>query len=146
MNIELLEGGKLPSYAHLDDACMDFYSRAEVSWEYENGIQTAVVPLGVKIEVPRGYALLLFSRSGMGFKKNITLANSVGVIDSGFTGELQAKLIKHTISLDCEQSIQKGDKVVQGMLVRRPKIYLKQVDSIKPITERADGGFGSTGK
>ena len=145
MNIELLEDGVLPQYAHQADACMDCFSREDVEWEYEHGVQTATMPLGFKIEIPRGYALLLFSRSGMGFRDNISLANSVGVIDCGFTGEVKVKLIKHSITMDCKEPIQKGDKVCQMALFRRPKIYLNKVDKLEP-NERGVNGFGSTGR
>lgn len=142
MNIVILEKGCMPIYAHEDDGGMDCIAREDCEWEYNGLVFTCKVALGFKIEVPRDYVLLLFSRSGMGFNYLTTLVNSVGAIDCGFTNEVKAKLI--SFSNNYPPSIKKGDKVCQMMLVYRPKIFLKKVSKLSD-TERGDDGFGSTG-
>ena len=143
MKIELLDKACMPRYAHVNDAAMDCIARTDVSWTTENNVQVAYVPLGFKISIPKNYVLLLFSRSGQAWKSNITLSNSVGVIDSGFTGEVQAKLIRQGVSMDGPMDINKGDRVCQMMLVELPRIYLDVVDKIEN-TDRSNG-FGGSG-
>lgn len=143
MKIKLLNKSCEPSYAHSTDAAMDCKASKDCEWKYNGSVFTCEVPLGFKIEVPRDYALLLFSRSGMGFKELITLSNSVGVIDCGYLGEIKVKLISYKTRFPKE--IKKGDKVCQMMLVYRPKIYLEQVENLEP-TDRGENGFGSTDK
>ena len=144
MKIKLLDKNCKPTYAHDMDACMDCRAREDVEWKFNGHVFTAEVPLGFKIEVPRDYALLLFSRSGMGFKDLTTLSNSVGVIDCGFIGEVKIKLVSHK-GTSFPRPIKKGDRICQMMLVYRPKIYLNEVEELEP-TQRGEGGFGSTDK
>jgi len=87
--------------------------------------------------------LLLFSRSGHGWKNNITLSNSVGVIDSNFRGEVKAKLIRIGVALSEPDEIKQYDRVCQAILIQRPKVYLKVVDKVSE-TDRSNG-FGSSG-
>ena len=143
MKIELLTGGKLPEYAHFSDAGMDCFSTKECVWAFENGTYTCTVPLGFKIEIPKGHVVLLFSRSGMGFKQNISLVNSVGVIDSGYRGEVVAKLT-YSGKFGVPPTILKGSKVCQMILFETPRMFLEEVDVISE-SDRGDDGFGSTG-
>lgn len=144
MQIVLLDKKCKPKYAHDTDACMDCFSRLDVEWEREGNIDVAYVPLGFKASVPRNHMLQVFSRSGYGFKQNISLANSVGIIDSGFRGEVMVKLIRIGVSLDSPKAIKAGDKVCQIALVERPRIYLDVVDKLSG-SDRGANGFGSTG-
>jgi len=143
MKIKLLDKECKPTYAHIDDACMDCRAREAVKYTYTGSTFVAEVPLGFKIAVPKEYVLLLFSRSGMGFKDITTLVNSVGVIDSGFTSEIKIKLVSQQSNY-CPEPIKKGNKVCQMMLVHRPTIYLKEVKELEP-TQRGENGFGSSG-
>lgn len=102
-----------------------------------------VVDTGLQFEVPEGYVLLLFSRSGHGFKNDIRLANCVGVIDSDYRGEVKVKLTIDKFSgygfhLDSSKAI------AQGMIVKLPKISLVETTDELSETERGEGGFGST--
>jgi len=82
----LTDTAKIPTYAHDGDACFDIYSDGIK----EIGGTTTVHSTGLKFEIPKGYAMMIYSRSGMGFKDNTRLANCVGVIDSGYVvGELR---------------------------------------------------------
>lgn len=143
MKIELLDKNCKPKYAHAGDACMDVFASRECEWSYQDGIYTSIVPLGFKVEVPREYVLMFFSRSGMGFKENISLINSVGIIDPFFSQECMVKLIKYNSNI-VPEPIKKGQRVAQMLLQHNPPIFLEEVDRIEE-TSRGKG-FGSSGK
>ncbi|RLG40421.1 MAG: dUTP diphosphatase [Thermoproteota archaeon] len=96
---------------------------------------------GLAFEVPPGYVMLVFSRSGHGFNQDIRLANCVGVIDSDYRGEIAVKLTRDDVDGEFPH---KGDRVAQAMFLRLPKIELQEVNELTK-TERGNGGFGSTG-
>lgn len=97
---------------------------------------------GLAFEVPPGYAMFIYSRSGMGFKENTRLANCVGVIDSDYRGEVKVKLARDD---DRPLDARVGDKIAQAVVIRLPKIELVEVDELSD-TARGENGFGSTGK
>ena len=97
---------------------------------------------GLAFDIPDGYVVLVFSRSGHGFKENTRLANCVGVIDSDYTGEVMVKLTRDDGK---PVNAQVGERIAQGMLLRLPKVELEEVTELKQ-TERGEKGFGSTGK
>jgi len=135
----LLPSAKLPTYATAGAACLDFYA-AEDALVVNN--QAVIIRLGLAVEVPSGFALMLYSRSGHAFKSNVRLANCVGVIDSDYRGELMVKLT-------CDSShtplhVRAGDRICQGMLVEIPVIEVIEVPELGG-TDRGVGGFGSTG-
>jgi dUTP pyrophosphatase len=101
---------------------------------------------GLAFEVPEGWALMIYSRSGHGFKSNTRLANCVGVIDSGYTGEVMVKLTMDDQYKDPEIDlfIRPGDRIAQAMLVQVPRVTFEVVEQLS-ISERGDAGFGSTG-
>jgi len=143
MNIVILEEGCKPTYAHEDDGAMDCRASSDCVWKYNGLAFTCEVSLGFKVSVPRDYVLLLFGRSGMGFKHLTSLVNSVGVIDCGYINEVKAKLISFNNN-NFSPNIKKGDKVCQMILMYRPKIFLDEVKELDE-TERGLNGFGSTG-
>lgn len=101
-----------------------------------------VYDTGLSFEIPPGYVMLVFSRSGHGFKHNTRLANCVGVFDSDFRGELKVKLTRD----DGEKEMPwVGDRVAQVVFIRLPKDELIEVTELDE-TERGDGGFGSSGR
>lgn len=97
---------------------------------------------GLAFDIPDGYVLLIFSRSGHGFKENTRLANAVGVVDSDYTGEVKVKLTRDD---GRPVTAQPGDRIAQGMLLRLPKFELEETQKLKE-TKRGSDGFGSTGK
>ena len=99
------------------------------------------IPTGLKVEVPKGYGLCIFNRSGMG-SKGVLLGNSVGIIDSDYRGEIFVPLM-YLGDNDCYQ-IRKGDRIAQCTLIPMPEIDWIWADELDE-TERGDGGFGSTG-
>ncbi len=99
-----------------------------------------MAPTGIKIKVPTGYAGLIFSRSGFA-KLGVTLANSVGVIDSDYRGEIKIPLINHS---DIPCVLEEGTRVAQIVMV--PCLLAEFTLSDLDETERGEGGFGHTGK
>jgi dUTP pyrophosphatase len=98
--------------------------------------------LGIALEIPEGFVGLVFPRSSIR-KTDLSLTNCVGVIDSGYRGELQATFRKHRGVASTIYAV--GDRVAQIMIIPHPPIEFKEVDELTN-TERGEGGFGSTGK
>lgn len=141
----LSEHAKLPTYATDGSGAFDFYAITDekIGLPNEYGVDYSVVaPLGLSVEVPKDYTLLIFSRSGHGFRNNVRLANCVGVIDSDYRGELMVKLVNDSPGKPFFFEL--GDRIAQGLLVHTPRIEIIQVETLSE-TARGEGGFGSTG-
>ena len=136
----LTDTAKIPTYARDGDACFDIYSDGLKSISGT----TQVHETGLKFEIPNGYAMMIYSRSGMGFKDNTRLANCVGVVDSGYVGEVMVKLTRDDGCINTFQ-YKRGDRIAQAMLIPVPVVEFDEVDGVED-TERGDGGFGSSGK
>ena len=130
----------LPHYATDGAGCFDLSSIENVKWEYNSGVLTALVKTGLAFEIPQGYTMFIFSRSGHGFKHGVTLANATGVIDADYRGEVMVKLSSHLHIFD----IEKGTKIAQACIIETPRQYFEIVDELSE-TERGASGFGSTG-
>ena len=128
----------IPKYAHYGDACFDIYSDGIV----EIGESWQIHATGLKFDIPDGYAMMVYSRSGMGFNGNTRLANCVGVIDSTYVGEVKVKL---TCDASEPPIYRIGDRIAQAMIIPIPGVEIVEVDEIGE-TARGDGGFGSTGQ
>lgn len=96
---------------------------------------------GLAFEIPDGWVLKIYSRSGHGFKNLVCLVNGTGVIDADYRGEVHVKLINHGDKLFV---VNAGDRIAQAMLERVEPVEFVVVDDLSE-TERGDGGFGSTG-
>ena len=130
----------MPTKATEGSACFDLYADIpEATWVTVN--TPVVIPTGIIFEVPKGYALMLYSRSGHGFKHDLRLANSVGVLDSDFRGEAKVKLTAD----GNPYLVTPGERIAQAMLIPIPEFIIKEVDELSE-TERGAGGFGSSGK
>lgn len=103
-----------------------------------------VIETGLSFEIPDGHVMLIFSRSGHGFKNNIRLSNCVGVIDSDYRGELKVKLVNDANGYGNLLNIKTGDRIAQAMIIPIPKVNFEEVEEL-PETERGEMGFGSTG-
>ena len=131
----------MPKYQSAGAACFDLHAIC--------GHNPIVVPerevfdTGLAFEIPQGWVMLIFSRSGDGFKRDLRLANCVGVIDSDYRGEVKVKL---TYDGCAEEGavIKHGDRIAQAMLVQLPQVDLVEVGELS-TTERGEAGFGSTG-
>ena len=126
-----------PMFATEGAACMDLTC---VSTLVQG--DTITCTTGIAFEVPEGYVMLVYSRSGHGFKQGLRLVNCVGVIDSDYRGEVMVKL---RMDQEGDFNIKHGDRVAQAMLVELPKYALQEVEELSD-TARGIGGFGSTNK
>lgn len=129
----------IPKYAHSTDAGADIYAAEEVILKPHT---TSVIPTGIKIAIPTGYEIQIRPRSGLSLKTPLRVANAPGTIDSDYRGEIGI-IIENTGNLT--QTIKAGDKIAQMVISPVPMIEWEEVDKLD-ITERNEGGFGSTGK
>ena len=130
----------LPSYATQGAAGMDL--TAAITEPVTLGsLDRALIPTGIKIQLPRGYEAQIRARSGMAIKHGITLSNCVGTIDEDYRGEVCIGII----NLSKETyTINPGDRIAQMIIAQVKQLSIKEVDSLEE-TARAAGGFGSTG-
>jgi dUTP pyrophosphatase len=138
----LTETARLPVYSSDGAGCFDFFAAPPFVYIQIKPKDTLILSLGVSVEVPEGHVLLLYSRSGHGFKHGLRLSNCVGVIDSDFRGELRVAL--HNDGTD-DFDLYEGDRICQGMVIPVPRVEFVEVSELSE-TERGAGGFGSTGK
>lgn len=135
---KVAEGIDMPTYAHDGDAGLDLRITETVTLE---PMQKCVVGCGLAVEIPSGCVGLVFPRSGLAAKQGITLSNSVGVIDSGYRGEVCAALINQSYET---VTLEAGTRVCQLVVMPYVPCELVPVDELSD-TERGAGGFGSTG-
>ena len=127
----------VPSYAKEGDAGLDL-----VAVSMERGYGLVTYGTGLAFEIPTGYVGLVFPRSSI-FKTDLRLTNCVGVIDSGYRGEVMFNFDEDPNNLYSGYDI--GDRIGQLIIMPYPKVELIEVDELE-ATERGVGGFGSTGK
>ena len=138
IEIELMSSiAKVPSKKHESDIGYDI-SSAENIVIISN--EVTLVNTGIAISLPTHCAGFVLPRSGLSTKHKITLINSPGLIDPGYTGELLVPLINHSTE---DYEIKIGDRIAQLVLINTNKVEFKIVDRM-PDTERSSGGFGST--
>lgn len=137
----LRPGAQLPTYGTELSAGADLYACLEEPVTIAPG-QTVPVPTGIAIEVPEGYAGLVYARSGLGVKQGLAPANKVGVIDSDYRGELLVMLHNHG---QHSQTITHAMRIAQLLITPVLHPTYEQADALSQ-TARGTGGFGSTGK
>ena len=145
LNIKKLhEDAIVPTYATTGSACFDLYAvEVEENTRLING-KPQTFRTGLSFEIPAGYVMLVFSRSGHGFTYSTRLSNCVGIIDSDYRGEVMVRLIRDTDSTTSPNFFNSGDRIAQAMLLPIEQVAFTVVDELTE-TERADGGFGSSG-
>jgi len=131
----------IPKYATKGAACFDLHGGDDIE-ESTIGI-SGVIGTGLAFEIPEGHVMLIFSRSGHGFRDNIRLANCVGVIDSDYRGEVRVKLTNDYPAQHFQYK--RGDRIAQAMVVPVQQVEFEEVSDLSD-TERGQGGFGSTGQ
>lgn len=131
------DAGYVPRYAHDGDAGLDL--RAVEDYTIAPG-ESVMVRTGLHVEIPRWHVGLVFPRSGLG-SKGITLRNAVGVIDSGYRGEVMCPLWNTTHE---PFVVHKGDRVCQLVVMPYCPCSVDEVDALSD-SERGNGGYGSTG-
>ena len=138
IEIELISpNGKIPSQKHDSDIGYDISASDNVTLKSN---EVTLVKTGIAINLPDQCAGFVLPRSGLSTKYKITLINSPGLIDPGYTGELLVPLINHA---DRDYVIKIGDRIAQLVLINTNNADFKIVDSL-PETDRSSGGFGST--
>lgn len=137
----LRENAQLPSFGSAEAAGADLCACIDGALTIEPG-ETAFVPTGLAMELPVGYAGLIYARSGLACKRDLAPANKVGVIDSDYRGELIVALHNHGKQA---QTLSCGERIAQLVVtpVLRPQYV--QAETLSDTT-RGSGGFGSTGK
>ncbi|QHJ79520.1 MAG: dUTPase, trimeric [Caudoviricetes sp.] len=130
---------KVPTYATDGSACFDLYCAELVEMLSE----TVTINTGLIAEIPHGYAMMIYSRSGHGFKSDTRLCNSVGVIDSDYRGEIMVRLRKDSLMAKPPE-LTVGSRIAQAMLIPVEKVSFEMADEISD-SRRGYGGFGSSG-
>ena len=142
IRVKLLRtGAKLPTYGSAEAAGADLYACLERDVCIAPG-ETAFVPTGIAMEVPRGCAGLIYARSGMACKRGLAPANKVGVVDSDYRGEIMVALHNHG---KVAQTIANGERIAQFVIT---PVLMPAYMVAEELTDtvRNAGGFGSTGK
>ena len=137
----LREGAKLPTYGSAEAAGADLYACIEAPVNILPG-QTAFVPTGIALEVPKGCAGLIYARSGLACKRGLAPANKVGVVDSDYRGEIMVALHNHG---SVTQTIESGERIAQFLITPVLTPAYEETAELSD-TVRNTGGFGSTGK
>lgn len=131
----------IPTYAKQGDAGMDMVATKIIN----ETLDSITYGTDIAMEIPEGFVGLVFPRSSIR-KTHLHLSNSVGVIDSGYRGEIQATFKKvQGISNNTLDNYKVGDRIMQIMIIPHPTIQFEEVEELNN-TERGEGGFGSTGK
>lgn len=128
-----------PAYEHAGDAGLDLRSRIDL--DLAPG-ERALVPTGLSIALPAGYAAFVHARSGLALRSGLGLVNGPGVIDAGYRGEIAVILVNHD-RFDPIR-ISRGDRIAQLVVTEVSRARLVQVEQL-PGSLRGHGGFGSTG-
>lgn len=131
----------LPTYGSAEAAGADLYACLENSIEIQPG-ETVFVPTGLAMEIPKGYAGLIYARSGLACKRGLAPANKVGVIDSDYRGEFIVALHNHGTT---SQEVAHGERIAQLVITPVLTPSFTEADDLSDTT-RATGSFGSTGR
>jgi len=136
---KLIPAAQLPTYAHPGDAGADLTTVVDVVLP---PLGRAMVPTGLAIALPAGYAAFVHPRSGLAVKHGVTVLNAPGTIDAGYRGEIKVLLVN--TDPDNEVRLQRGDRIAQ-LVVQRVEQARFLVAEKLPGSQRGQGGFGSTG-
>lgn len=130
---------ELPSYAYAGDAGLDLRANEDVVLQ---PLERRLISTGLAVAIPDGYAGFVQPRSGLALREGLSMANTPGLVDAHYRGELKVC----AINLDPEKSlsISKGERIAQLVIQKVPVVVLKEVDELDE-TDRGEGGFGSSG-
>ena len=138
---KLRENAIIPTYGSPDAAGADLYACLKADVTIEPG-KTVFIPTGLAMEVPKGYAGLIYARSSMGTKRDLAPANKVGVVDSDYRGEVMVALHNHGQQ---SQVVAHGERIAQLLVTPVLAPAFEECDDLTD-TQRGTGGFGSTGR
>lgn len=132
----------LPQRGHADDAGIDVFSAEDI--DLAPGVRH-LTGTGLAVRIPPGFVGLMHPRSGLAHKAGLSMVNTPGTIDAGYTGELKVNLINHDPETPIE--IRRGDRIAQLIIQRVETWPVREVGSVEELGESARGakGFGSTG-
>jgi dUTP pyrophosphatase len=129
----------LPTYAHPGDAGVDLLARTDVSLKPG---ERAMVPTGIAIALPDGYAAFVHPRSGLARDFGIGIVNAPGTVDAGYRGEIAVLLVNHDHARTAR--LRRGDRIAQLVVQPVSRVHFHEVDLL-PGSARGTGGYGSTG-
>ena len=130
----------LPRFAKPGDAGADLYARSDLTLAPG---ERALMPTGIAIALPPGFAAFIHPRSGLAIRDGLSMVNAPGTVDASYRGEIQVILVN--MDRTNAISIKRGDRVAQIVIQRIENVNFVPVSQL-PGTERGSGGFGSTGK
>jgi dUTP pyrophosphatase len=141
MKVQKLRNVKTPNRGTVASAGIDFYVPEDFETVSLNSGESVLIPSGIKVQVPRGYALIAFNKSGVAVKQGLSVGACV--VDEDYEGEVHLHMINTS---DKDQVVATGQKLVQFVLIPVSYFDVEEVDEIpSKNTERGAGGFGSTG-
>jgi len=129
----------LPAYAHAGDAGLDLTAAADVTLA---PFERALVPTGIAVAIPEGYAGFVQPRSGLAIRHGLSFVNTPGLIDSHYRGEISVVAVN--LDATAPISIRRGDRIAQLVIQPVASVEVVDVSALDP-TVRGEGGFGSTG-
>lgn len=138
---KLNEKARIPEYGSRFAAGADLYACLDGDVIIAAG-ETKVIPTGIALELPVGYAGLIYARSGLATKQGLAPANKVGVVDCDYRGEVKVALYNHSGE---ERTVSAGDRIAQLVITPYITADFEERQELSE-TERGDGGFGSTGR
>lgn len=139
--LRLDPGLALPTYARDGDAGADVFAREDVALPAGGG--RALVPTGVALAIPDGYAGLIMPRSGLALRHGVTVLNAPGLVDAGYRGEIRVLLVN--TDPDADYFVGRGDRVAQLVVVAVEQVTMAVVEEL-PATDRGGSGFGHSGR
>ncbi len=142
VNVKKLKANAvIPTYGSEFAAGADLYACLDADITIGSG-DTVLIPTGIALEVPVGYAGLIYARSGIASKRGLAPANKVGVVDADYRGEVMVALHNHS---NAPQTVGKDERIAQMVIAPFLAVDFNEVDELED-TVRGAGGFGSTGR
>ncbi len=132
-------GVPLPSYAHPGDAGADLVTTIDLTLAPG---ERALVPTGIAVALPDGYAAFVHPRSGLAHRLGVSIVNTPGTVDAGYRGEIKVLLVNHDLREPAE--FRRGDRIAQLVIQRVERAIFHEAATL-PGSSRAEGGYGSTG-
>jgi dUTP pyrophosphatase len=129
----------LPDYSHPGDAGVDLMSTIDI--KVAPG-RRAMIPTGISIALPDGYAAFVHPRSGLAAREGLTVVNAPGTVDAGYRGQITVAVVN--LDPDTAVTVSRGDRIAQLVVQQVSKVTFHEVTQL-PGSARGDGGFGSTG-
>ena len=131
---------KIPTYGSVSAAGADLYALSDAEIAINPG-ETVLIRTGLSLEIPEGYAGLIYARSGLATKRGLAPANKVGVIDADYRAEIMVSLFNHSSVV---QAVAPGERIAQLVITPFLRVDFEETDVLSD-TVRGAGGFGSTG-